>query len=805
MNFVKKAAVLGAGTMGAQIAAHLANAGIPTLLLDVLPRELTEEEKLAGFTIESPEVRNRIVRAGLNAALKSRPAAFFVRAKSALVRTGNFTDDLCLIEDCDLVIEAVVENLEIKQALYTQVEKYRKPGSVIASNTSGIPIHQLAEGRSHDFRKNFLGIHFFNPPRYLHLVELIPTPETDPDIISRVREFLDVWLGKGVVIANDRPNFVANRLGVHAAMVTFKTALEDGFTPEEVDKLTGPAIAHPRTGSFRLHDLVGIDVMVLVTENLYHAVPEDEEREQFLVPEPIKEMLRRGLTGDKKGSGFYRKIKGETESNNKQILTLDLNTLEYRATQKPDLPTVDAAMNIESAPERIRTLVWDKTRAGSFLWKTISRSLIYAGNRIGEIADRVVEIDRAIRWGYGWELGIFETWDAIGLASSVERMQQEGLKVPPKIIEMLDLGATCFYKKEEAHDLYFDFVSKSYQPVEDLPGVIVLSSLKERDRVIRKNSGASLIDIGDGVACLEFHSKMNAIGGDIIELLEFSLAEVAKNFVGLVIGNQGKNFSVGANLMLLLLEAQAENWEEIDQMIRIFQNATMRLRYSPKPVVVAPFQMTLGGGCEVMLHADHVRAAAETYAGLVEVGVGLIPAGGGTKEMLLRALESIPAGSKEIDPFPFVKNAFETIALAKVSTSAEDARDLGFLKNEGQISMNADRLIADAKKDCLALSAMGYVAPNRRANIPALGLSALSAFRIGIHQMKRGKMISDYDALIGERLARVLTGGDLNHMTLVSEEYFLDLERETFLSLCGEQKTQERIAHMLKTGKPLRN
>ncbi|MGH9897616.1 MAG: 3-hydroxyacyl-CoA dehydrogenase/enoyl-CoA hydratase family protein [Pyrinomonadaceae bacterium] len=805
MTFVKKAAVLGAGTMGAQIAAHLANAGIPTLLLDVSPRDLTEEEKAQGLTIESPKVRNRVVHAGFNAALKAKPAAFFVRDKSSLVRTGNFADDLPLIKDCDLVIEAVVENLEIKRALYTQVEKHRRPGSVFASNTSGIPIHQLSEGRSEDFRKNFLGVHFFNPPRYLHLVEVIPTPETDPGVVAQIREFLDVRLGKGVVIANDRPNFVANRLGVHSGMITFRTAVEDGFTPEEVDKLTGPAIGRPRTGSFRLHDLVGIDVMVLVTENLYHAVPEDEEREQFQVPEPIKEMLRRGLSGDKKGSGFYRKVKGGTGSNNKQILTLDLNTLEYRETQKPNLPAVDAAMSIESVPERIRTLVWDKTRAGSFLWKTISRSLIYAGNRLGEIADSIVDIDRAIKWGYGWELGVFETWDAIGLASSVERMQQDGVKIPAKISEMLDLGAASFYKKENGRDLYFDFVSKSYKPVENLPGVIVLTSLKEREKVIRKNSGASLIDIGDGVACLEFHSKMNAIGGDIIEMLEFSLAEVAKNFVGLVVGNQGKNFSVGANLMLLLLEAQAENWEEIDGMIRIFQNATMSLRYSSKPVVVAPFQMALGGGCEVMLHADRVRASAETYAGLVEVGVGLIPAGGGTKEMLLRAIDHVPAGAKEIDPFPFVKNAFETIALAKVSTSAEEARGLGFLKNEDRISMNADRLIADAKKDCLALSTAGYVAPDRRSDIPALGLSALSAFRVGIHQMKRGKMISDHDALIGEKLARVLTGGDLNHMTLVSEEYFLDLEREVFLSLCGEQKTQERIAHTLKTGKPLRN
>jgi 3-hydroxyacyl-CoA dehydrogenase len=801
MLSIEKAAVLGAGTMGAQIAAHLANAGISVLLLDIVPKELTPEETARGLTIESKEVRNKIARLGLEAAQKAKPAAFFTPELSSLVTTGNFDDDMTKLRECDLIIEAIVENLDIKRKLYERVEQHRRPGSVVASNTSGIPIRQLAENRSEDFRSHFLGIHFFNPPRYLHLVELIPTEWTKPEISQEINTFLDYRLGKGVVVAKDRPNFIANRIGTYGALVTIQTMLQDGYSIEEVDKLTGPAVGRPKTGTFRLFDLVGIDILVHVAQNLHAAVTEDEEREVFIVPDFLKAMVDRKLLGNKTGSGFYRKQKGDKQN----ILVLDHTTLDYKPSEKVKLPALDVAKNIEDTSERIKTLVWGKDRAGAFLWKTISRTMVYAINRMPEIADTVVDIDRAMRWGFNWDIGIFEVWDAIGFKQSIERLKTEGRSIPQNLQKMLDAGATSFYKTENGNQYYFDFTSSQYQLVQEPAGTIILKSLKDRNKVIKKNAGASLIDLGDGVACLEFHSKMNALGGDTIQLIKQSLVEVEKNFVGLVVGNQGTNFSVGANIMLLLLEAQEENWEEVDLMIRAFQSAMMSLRYSPKPVVIAPFQMALGGGCETVLHGDRVRAAAETYIGLVEVGVGLIPAGGGTKEMLIRSLDSIPKNVNDADPFPFIKRAFETIAFGKVATSAEEARTLGFLQADDTISMNTDRLIADAKQEVIALASTGYIEPHPRTDILALGDSALATIKLGIHQMKRGNFISDHDALIGTKLARILTGGDLNHTTRVSEQYLLDLEREAFLSLCGERKTQERMAHMLKTGKPLRN
>ncbi len=801
---IEKATVLGAGTMGAQIAAHLANAGIPTLLLDIAPRELTPDEQAKGLTLDAKQVRDRHARAGLEAAKKAKPAAFFsADGGASLVSVGNFEDDLPKLKNCDLIIEAVVENLEIKRSLYERVEQFRRPGAIIATNTSGIPIRQLAEGRSEDFRAHFVGVHFFNPPRYLHLVELIRTEWTKPEVSCALYGFLDQRLGKGVVIAKDRPNFIANRIGTYGALVTIKTMLEDGYTIEEVDKLTGPAVGRPKSATFRTFDLVGLDVLGHVVKNLYEALPEDEERETFAAPEFLNAMIGHGLLGNKTKSGFYKKQKGEGEK--PEIWTLDHATLEYRPAQKVKLPALDVAKNVEDTRERLRGLVWSKDRAGQFLWKTISRTLAYAAGRVPEVADSIVEVDRAMRWGFGWELGVFETWDAIGVEKSVARMKEEGRTVPANVEAMLASGAKSFYKKEDGQEFYFDFASNKYAPLVAPAGAIILKSVKERTGVVKKNSGASLIDLGDGVACLEFHSKMNAIGGDTLQMIKQSLAEVEKNFVGLVVGNQGQNFSVGANLMLMLLEAQEENWEDLDLAIRAFQNATMSLRYSAKPVVVAPFGLTFGGGCEMTLHGDRVRASAETYIGLVEVGVGLIPAGGGTKEMLVRALDSIPQGMDDADPFPFIKRAFETIALAKVATSAEEARTFGFLREEDSYSMNADRLIADAKQEVLSLAATGYVKPQQRTDIRALGQTALSTLKLGIHQMKRGGFISDHDALIGEKLARILTGGDLNHETRVSEQYLLDLEREAFLSLCGERKTQERIGHMLKTGKPLRN
>jgi 3-hydroxyacyl-CoA dehydrogenase len=800
---IEKAAVLGAGTMGAQIAAHLANAGIPTILLDIVPRELTPEEEAKGLTLESGVARNRIAQAGLEAAKKAKPAAFFTPELASLVTVGNFDDDLKRLKDCDLIIEAIVENLDIKRSLYERVEAHRRAGAVVASNTSGIPIKELAEGRSDDFKAHFLGMHFFNPPRYLQLVELIRTEWTKPEVACAVYGFLDQRLGKGVVTAKDRPNFIANRIGTFGAMVIIRTMLDDGYSVEEVDKMTGQAVGRPKSATFRTFDLVGLDVFGHVVKNLYEALPEDEERDIFKAPVFLTDMIQSGLLGNKTKGGFYRKQKGE--GGKPDIWTLDYASLEYKPTQKVKLPALEMAKNIELTPERVKALVWNKDRVGAFLWKTFSRTMRYAANRIPEIADTVVEVDRAMKWGFGWELGIFEAWDAIGVEKSVARMKEEGAAVPANVQRMLDAGATSFYKNEQGQQSYFDFAAGAYVPVSEQPGVIVLKSVKDRTGVIKKNAGASLIDIGDGVACLEFHSKMNAIGGDTLQMLKASLAEVEKNFVGLVVGNQGVNFCVGANLMLMLLEAQEENWEELDMMVRVFQNSTMSLRYSAKPVVVAPFQMVFGGGCEMVLHADRVRAAAETYIGLVEVGVGIIPAGGGTKEMTLRALDSIPRSADDVDPFPFIKRAFETIAMAKVATSAEEARSLGFLSADDSVSMNRERLIADAKQEVLALHATGYKQPQPRTDILALGQSALSTLKLGIHQMKRGGFISEHDALIGEKLARILTGGDLNHPTRVSEQYLLDLEREAFLSLVSQRKTQERIANMLKTGTPLRN
>ncbi len=807
MITVKKAAVLGAGTMGAQIAAHLANAGIPTLLLDIVPRDETpapEAGAVARPSGRAPESdRNRIARAGFEAAKKSKPAAFFTADLAALVSVGNFEDDLAKLKDCDLIIEAVVENLAIKRQLYEKVEQHRRPGAVIASNTSGIPLKQLAEGRSEDFRAHFLGMHFFNPPRYMHLVELIRTEWTKPEVSCSMFGFLDERLGKGVVIARDRPNFIANRIGTFGALVTIRAMLDDGYSIEEVDKINGPAAGRPKTATFRTFDLVGLDVFAHVVRNLHENLPDDPEREMFVMPGLITKMIERGLLGNKTRAGFYKREKGT--DGKREILTLDPATFGYRPAQKVKLPSLEMAKNIEDTAERIKALAWAKDRVGAFLWKTLARTLCYTAERIPEIADTVVEIDRAMQWGFNWELGPFEVWDAIGVEKSVAKLKEEGRTVPANVQKMLDSGAKSFYKQENGQRFYFDFPSAKYVPASDPPGTIVLKSLKDRTGVIRKNSGASLIDLGDGVAGLEFHSKMNSIGGDTLEMLKIALNEVEKNFVGLVVGNQGQNFSVGANLMLMLMEAQDENWEELDLIGRLFQSSVMSLRYSPKPVVVAPFQMVFGGGCEMVLHADRVRASAETYIGLVEVGVGIIPAGCGTKEMLVRALDSIPKDMKDADPFPFVKRAFETIAMAKVATSAEEARGYGFLSEDDSVSMNRDRLIADAKKEVLALAASGYVQPQQRTDILALGNPALATLKLGVHLMKRAGYISDHDALIGEKLARILTGGDLNHETRVSEQYLLDLEREAFLSLIGTRPTQDRIAHMLKTGKPLRN
>ncbi len=799
---ITKAAVLGAGTMGAAIAAHLANAGIPVLLLDMAPAELTPDEEARGLTLESPAVRNRIVNQLFEAAKKLRPAPFMLAANARLITTGNFADDMPRLAECDLVIEAVVENLEVKHKIFAEVDKFRKPDAVIATNTSGIPIAAIAEPFPDDFKSHFIGIHFFNPPRYMKLVEIIPGPGTSGEIACKIAGFLDQRLGKGVVPAKDRPNFIANRIGTFAMMATIDEMLRMGFTPTEVDQITGKAIGHAKSATFRTSDLVGLDVLVHVNRNLYPAVPDDEDREVFQIPPVVEQMLERKFLGDKTKGGFYKKTKsaeGKTE-----ILELDLESFEYRPQQKAKFPSLEMAKGIDDLEKRVNTLVWGDDRVGEFLWKTMSRTFRYAANRIPEIANTIVEIDNAIKWGFGWEIGVFETWDAVGLPESAERMRREGQVVPASIEKMLAAGADRFYRTEKGERSFYDIVTGEYKSVPERPGVLLLKAVKDRTGVIKTNPGASLIDIGDSVACLEFHSKMNSIGGDTVQMMNFAIDEAERNFKGLVVGNQGGNFSAGANIMLLLLAAQEEEWDDINMMIRALQNAVMRLRYSSKPVVTAPYGLTLGGGCEISMHGDRVRAAAETYMGQVEVGVGLIPAGCGTKEMTMRAMDAA-AKAPDADPLAFLKKTFELLGMGKVATSAQEARDWGFLREADSISMNGDRLIEDAKQQVLALDAAGYVPPVERDDVTALGEAAQSAMKLALHMMKRGGYISDHDELIGRKLANVMTGGSLNHKTLVSERYLLDLEREAFLSLCGERKTQERIAATLKTGKPLRN
>ncbi len=787
---VEKAAVLGAGTMGAAIAAHLSNAGIPTILLDIAK------------TDEGTTDKNEIVKSMFAAAKKLKPAPFMLKDNANLIELGNFEDDMEKLKDSDLVIEAVVEKLDIKHKIFAEVEKYRKEGAVIASNTSGIPIKDIAEPFSDDFKKHFLGTHFFNPPRYMKLVEVIPTEWTDGEVACKVHGFMDRRLGKGVVPAKDRPNFIANRIGVFGMMSTIHAMIEMGLTPTEVDQITGKAIGHAKSATFRTSDLVGLDVTAHVTRNLYPAIPEDKDREIFKMPELIETMLEKNILGDKTGGGFFKKSRDE--EGNRIILELDLDTFEYKPQVKTKFKSIGEGRQIEDALKRIKKLYWYDDKVGEFLRKTSGHVSRYSAERIPEIADTIVEVDNAIKWGFGWDVGVFEAWDAVGVRESVERMKEEGHEIPENVQKMLDSGAETFYKNENGTKYYYDLVNGEYKEVSVQDGIIILDSVKEKTGVIKSNSGASLIDLGDGVACLEFHSKMNAIGGDTVQMMNFAFDEVEKNFEGLVIGNQGGNFSAGANIMMLLLAAQEEEWDDINIMIAQFQKAVMRIRYSAKPVVTAPYGLALGGGCETTMHGNKVRAAAETYIGLVEVGVGLLPAGCGTKELTMRAMDRAKA-TPDADPLAFLKGTFELIGMGKVATSAQEAKAWGILKDSDSISMNGDRLIADAKQEVLNLAASGYVQPVERTDILALGEQGQSALKVALHMMKRGGYISDHDELIGRKIANVMCGGNLNHTTYVSEQHLIDLEREAFLSLCGQPKTQQRIAHMLKTGKPLRN
>jgi 3-hydroxyacyl-CoA dehydrogenase len=749
MKHIRTAAVLGAGTMGAQIAAHLANAGVPTLLLDISADAAAQ---------------------GLNRARALKPDPFHTRDTATLIRTGSF-DDLSGLRGCDWVIEAVVERLDVKQALVERVERETNDSTIVSSNTSGIPLASIADGRAPAFRRRWLGTHFFNPPRYLALLEVIATTDTDPAVVKAIVEFADRRLGKGVVLANDTPGFIANRIGIFGLMQVFKAMSAAGLSVEDVDALTGPAIGRPKSATFRTMDLAGVDILAAVARDLGQRL-DPAEQPAFAIPPVVEELVRRGWTGAKAGRGFYQKqASGDIEA-------LDFALMEYRPSSRPRFPAIDAARTIEDPAERIRTLFQDHGKVGGFLRSTLAPTILYAATIADRVAESPDEIDRAMRWGFGWEAGPFETLRAIGVDAVLEALGDAGT---PEARALLAKAAGTGEPSAPAR-------------------LTLLTAARTAGRVVRKNPGASLVDLGDGVLCLEFHSKMNAIGGDTIEMLRLAVKEAGANFAALVIGNDALHFSAGANLMLLLLEAQEGNWDEVDLMVRAFQGATAALRYADVPVVVAPAGLTLGGGCEMTLHADRVQAAAEAYIGLVEAGVGLIPAGGGTKEMLARAMDGLPAGA---EPLPFVQRVFETIGFATVSTSGPDAKRLGFLRHGDAISMNRDRLLADAKTAALA-RVPAYVPPQPR-RIPVGGPSVFAALKLGVHLAWRAGRISDHDAVIGRKLAWILSGGNAPAATTLTEQQLLDLEREAFLSLCGERKTQERIAHTLKTGKPLRN
>jgi 3-hydroxyacyl-CoA dehydrogenase len=755
--------------MGSRIAAHLANARIPSLLLDL-------DLKTA--------------RAGLDAALKGRPGAFFTPETAALVEPGSFDADLPKIAACDWIVEAVSENLAIKRALYDRVMPHRAPHAIVSTNTSGIPLARIAEGYPQDFRERFLGVHFFNPPRYLHLAELIPGPDTLPEVLDFIAAFCDRHLGKGVVPCKDTPNFIANRIGAFFGATIQSLTVSLDLTIEEVDFLTGPLIGLPKSASYRLLDIVGLDVWAHVTANLFEGVPHDPCRDRFVMPAFLTEMLNRGWLGEKRGQGCYKRV-----GKDKEIHAIDWKTLDYHPADKPRFAALETIRKIEPLSERLKALVALDDKAGRFLWQALSDHMLYAASMIPEIADRPVEIDRAMRWGYANTFGPFELWDALGFETTARRIESEGRALPASVEAMLKAGATSFYrpadKDRTPQTEYFDLAgSPAYRTIEPRPGITVLTDLKRACGVVKSNPGASLIDLGDGVLCCEFHSKMNTIGEDIFLMLRAGLAELETNFEAMVIGNQGENFCVGANLMMVLLAAQDEEWGELNAVIHRYQQLNMALKYAPKPVVAAPFGMALGGGCETPLHCARIQASAELYMGLVEVGVGLIPGGGGCKEMLTRSRD--------------VRKVFEQIGFAKVSTSAAEARNFKYLRDGDGISMNPERLIDDAKH--LALSVVAGYAPGApRTDITVSGQEGYALMKMGVWMAHEGGYISDYDAVIGEKLAHVLSGGRLTGSPQVSEQYLLDLEREAFLSLCGRPQTQARIQHMLKTGKPLRN
>ena len=795
---IKRAAVLGSGVMGSGIAAHLANIGIPTLMLDVVPKEVTDKEREKGLTIEDKIVRNRIVNANKQALVKQKPSPITSKKSLDLIETGNMEDDMEKLADVDWIIEVVVENLEIKKQVFAQVDKYRKQGTIVSSNTSGISVEKMIADCSDDMKKNFLGTHFFNPPRYLKLLEIIPTKDTDPELVAFMKQFSENVLGKGVVEAKDTPNFIANRIGTYGLQITVHEMLKAGLTIGEVDSITGPLIGRPKSATFRTLDVVGLDTFISVAKTVYDQV-EGEEKAVFEIPPFVQEMNEKGWIGAKAKQGFYIKKKGKDGS---IILELNPETMEYEDRKKLKTTAVEMAKQQKGTRKKSKALVSHQgDKASDFLWNIFKPTLLYSAELLGEIADDITQIDNAMKWGFGWKLGPFEMWDAIGLRDSVERMRNEGASVPNWIEKLLADGNESFYKEENGNVYYYD--EDDFKQAKFNEKEIHIKRLKDAGRVIKKNTGASLVDLGDGVALLEFTSPNNAIGLDVIQMVNESIDEVEKNYEGLVIGNQGSNFCVGANLALMLMEAQDENFFELDMVIRQFQNMAMNIKYSQKPVVIAPFNMSLGGGAEVTLPAARVQASQETYIGLVEFGVGLIPGGGGTKELYLKMLRGMPEGVN-FDLMQVANNVFERVATAKVSTSAEEARELGYLSHEDGISVNPDHLLHDAKQQVLALANTGYAAP-KREQIPVVGDDGYAAMVLGAEALHLSGYASEHDMKIAKKLAYVLSGGRLKAGVVIDEQVMLDLEREAFLSLIGEPKTQMRMHHMLLKGKPLRN
>lgn len=796
---IKKIAVLGSGVMGSRIACHFANIGVQVLLLDIVPKETNDAEKAKGLTLENKAVRNRIVNEALQGVIKSNPSPVYHSKVVNRITTGNFDDDMKGIADCDWILEAVVENLGIKKSVFDKVEQFRKPGTLISTNTSGIPIHLMLEGRSDDFKTYFCGTHFFNPPRYLKLLEIIPTEFTRKDVIDFFMHYGDRFLGKTTVLCKDTPAFIANRIGVYAIMEVLHAASTLELTVEEVDKLTGPVVGRPKSATFRTADVVGIDTLIKVANNLTVDAKEDESKHLFILPDYLKKLDEHKWYGDKSKQGFYKKTKnakGETE-----ILSLNLKTFEYGTQQKAKFATLEATKPIDDLRQRFPVLLAGKDKAGEFYRSTFYGLFAYISNRIPEIADELYRIDEAVCAGFGWDIGPFEIWDSLGVEATLKLMKEAGRKPAAWVDEMIASGNTSFYKTENGVRKFYDIPSKAYKPLPGSGEFIILDHIRKSSKVW-SNSGATLHDLGDGVLNLEFQTKMNTMGGEIVAALNKSIEIAEKDFRGLVIGNNAPNFSAGANLAMLLMFAIDQEWDEIDLMVRSFQKTMMRARYSSIPVVTAPHGLTLGGGCELNLHADAAQPAAETYIGLVEFGVGLIPGGGGTKEMTLRASDAYEKGDIELNT---LQNHYMNIAMAKVATSAHEAFEMDIFRKTDRISISERRQIADAKERVIELAEMGYTQPVHRTDIKVQGKGGLSMFLVGANSMLRGQYISEHDKKISEKLAWIMCGGDLSYPQLVSEQYLLDLEREAFLSLCGERKTLERIQHTLKTGKPLRN